>query len=186
MRDSVSCNRGLAFPGRGSSASAQVLKRKKRFDRGCHCGMFPYNLKKGIIMDYLALKIPADIEQPITSHTVTNQPEPDEGGGYPFEGDNGAYKLCGCDMIQIVPAAYTDLKRQQHLEGDLYCDEEALLKDHIIHNFRASQMRYWHMLPRKDQLTENWRDWCHIAGDAAFVVPATDDNIKMMETILDS
>ena len=117
---------------------------------------------------------------------MTNQPEPEDGGGYPFEGDNGAYKLCGCDMIQIVPAAYTDLKRQQHLEGDLYCDEEALLKDHIIHNFRASQMRYWHMLPRKDQLTENWRDYCYIAGDAAFVVPATEENLKMMEQILDS
>jgi len=28
-------------------------------------------------MDYLALKIPADIKQPITSHTVTDQPEPE-------------------------------------------------------------------------------------------------------------
>ena len=137
-------------------------------------------------MDYLALRIPADIKQKITAHTVVDQPEPEEGGGYPFEGDKGAYELCGCDMIQIVPAAYTDVKRGQHLEGDLYCDEEALLKDHIMHNFRASQMRYWHMQPRKDQLTENWRDYCYIAGDACFVVPATDDNIKMMEAILDS
>ena len=45
-------------------------------------------------MDYLALKIPADIKQKITSHTVVDQPEPEDGGGYPFEGDNGAYKLC--------------------------------------------------------------------------------------------
>ena len=29
--------------------------------------MIPYNLKKGIIMDYLALKIPADIKQKITA-----------------------------------------------------------------------------------------------------------------------
>jgi hypothetical protein len=36
-------------------------------------------------MDYLALKIPADIEQKITSHTVKDQPEPEEGGGYPFK-----------------------------------------------------------------------------------------------------
>ena len=137
-------------------------------------------------MDYLALKIPADTAEPITAHTVTDQLPPEEGGGYPFKGEKGAYELCGCDMIQIVPAAYTDVRRNQHLEGDLYCDEEALLKDHIMHNFRASQMRYWHMKPREDQLTENWRDYCYIAGDAAFVVPATDENLKMMESILDS
>ena len=137
-------------------------------------------------MDYLALKIPADIKQKITSHTVVDQPEPEEGGGYPFKGDNGAYELCSCDMIQIVRAAYTDVKRGQHLEGDLYCDEEGLLKAAPVHNWRASQMRYWHMLPRKTELDPNWRDYCPIAGDACFVVPATDENLKMMESILDS
>jgi len=136
-------------------------------------------------MDYLALKIPADMEQPITSHIQKDLTPPEEGGGYPFKGDNGAYELCSCDMIQIVPAAYTDLKRKHHLEGELYCDEEGLLNG-SAHNWRASQMRYWHMLPRKDQLTADWRDWCHIVGDAAFVVPATDENLKMMEHILDS
>ena len=137
-------------------------------------------------MDYLALKIPADESQKMTAHTVTNQPEPEEGGGYPFEGDNGAYELCGCDMIQIVPAAYTDKRGNHHLEGDLYCDEEGLCKAAPVHNWRASQMRFWHMQPRKDQLTADWRDWCHIAGDACFVVPATDENLKIMEDILDS
>ena len=137
-------------------------------------------------MDYLALRIPADIKQKITAHTVVDQPEPEEGGGYPFEGDKGAYELCSCDMIQIVPAAYTDVKRGQHLEGDLYCDEEGLLKAAPVHNWRASQMRYWHMLPRKTELDPNWRDYCHIAGDAAFVVPATEENLKLMESILDS
>ena len=116
---------------------------------------------------------------------MKDQPEPEEGGGYPFKGEKGAYELCGCNMIQIVPAAYTDVRRKQHLEGDLYCDEEGLLNG-AAHNWRASQMRYWHMLPQQDQLTPDWRDWCHIVGDAAFVVPATDDNIKMMESILDS
>ena len=136
-------------------------------------------------MDYLALKIPADTSQPITAHTVKDQPEPEEGGGYPFKGEKGAYELCGCNMIQIVPAAYTDMKRKQHLEGDLYCDEEGLLNG-SQHNWRASQMRYWHMKPREDQLTPDWREWCHIVGDAAFVVPATEENLKMMEDILDS
>ena len=88
-------------------------------------------------------------------------------------------------MLQIVPAAYTDVKNQQHLEGDLYCDEEGLMKN-SPHNWRASQMRYWHMKPREDQLTADWREWCNIVGDAAFVVPATEENVKIMESILDS
>ena len=128
------------------------------------------------------------MKQKITSHTVKDQLPPEEGGGYPFEGDKGAYELCGCDMIQIVPAAYTDVKRKQHLEGDLYCDEEGLMNG-AQHNWRASQMRYWHMKPRareSEYVDADWRDWCHIVGDALFVVPGTDDNIKMMEDILDS
>jgi hypothetical protein len=136
-------------------------------------------------MDYLALKIPADTAEPITSHIQKDLTPPEEGGGYPFKGHDGAYELCGCNMIQIVPAAYTDVKRGQHLEGDLYCDEEGLMNG-SQHNWRASQMRYWHMKPREDQLTADWRDWCHIVGDACFVVPATDENLKMMEDILDS
>jgi hypothetical protein len=98
-------------------------------------------------MDYLALKIPADIKQKMTAHTVVDQPEPEDGGCYPFGGENGAYKLCNTDMLQIVPAAYTDVE---------------------------------------DQLTPDWREWCNIVGDALFVVPGTDENIKMMESILDS
>ena len=104
---------------------------------------------------------------------------------YPFKGEEGAYELCSCRMIEIVPAAYTDKKNNHHLEGSLYCDEEGLLNG-SAHNWRASQMRYWHMKPRAAQLIPEWRDWCHIAGDAAFVVPATDENLKIMETILDS
>ena len=137
-------------------------------------------------MDYLALKIPADTAEPITSHIQKDQPAPEEGGGYPFKGEKGAYELCGCRMIEIVPAAYTDKKGRLHLEGDLYCDEEGLLKADPVHNWRASQMRYWYMHPRSDKMVKNWRDWTHIAGDACFVVPATDENLKIMEDILDS
>ena len=136
-------------------------------------------------MDYLALKIPADTAEPITSHIQKDLTPPEEGGGYPFKGHDGAYELCDCNMIQIVPAAYTDVKRGHHLEGDLYCDEEGLLNG-SEHNWRASQMRFWHMKPREDQLTADWREWCHIVGDACFVVPATEENLKMMEHILDS
>ena len=126
-------------------------------------------------MDYLALKIPADTAEPITSHIQKDLTPPEEGGGYPFKGHDGAYELCDCNMIQIVPAAYTDKRNKHHLEGDLYCDEEGLMNG-AQHNWRASQMRYWHMKPREDQLTADWREWCHIVGDACFVVPATDDN----------
>ena len=55
-------------------------------------------LKERTIMDYLALRIPADIKQKITAHTVVDQPEPEDGGCYPFGGENGAYKLCNTDM----------------------------------------------------------------------------------------
>ena len=137
-------------------------------------------------MDYLALKIPADIKQKITSHTVKDQLPPEEGGGYPFEGENGAYKLCGCDMIQIVPAAYEDIRRKHHLKGELFCDEEALCKAAPVHNWRASQLRFWYMKAIKDQRTDDWRAWCDIAGDAVFCVEATDGNLKIMEDILDS
>ena len=115
-------------------------------------------------MDYLALRIPADIKQKITAHTVVDQPEPEDGGCYPFGGENGAYKLCNTDMLQIVPAAYTDVKRGHHLEGDLYCDEEGLMKNS----------------------PPNWREYAHIVGTACFVVPATKENLAMMEDILDS
>ena len=125
------------------------------------------------------------MEQPITSHIQKDLTPPEEGGGYPFKGHDGAYELCDCNMIQIVPAAYTDKRIKHPLEGDLYCDEEGLMNG-AQHNWRASQMRYWHMKPREDQLTADWRDWCNIVGDACFVVPATEENLKMMEHILDS
>ena len=136
-------------------------------------------------MDYLALRIPVDVAKPITAHTVTDQPEPEDGGGYPFEGENGAYALTEAQTIQIVPAAYTDARKKQHLDGDLYCDEEGLLKGRV-RNWRASQLRFWYMKAIKDQLTDDWRAWCDIAGDAVFCVEATDDNLKIMEDILDS
>ena len=128
-------------------------------------------------MDYLALRIPADTKNKMTSSTWTGEP--------PFQGSNGMYEQCGCNLIQVVPAAYTDVKRNQHLEGELFCDEEGLLKDRP-RNWRAGQLRYWFMKKIEDQLTPDWRDWCHIAGDAVFVIRATDKNLKIMEDILDS
>ena len=137
------------------------------------------------IMDYLALRIPVDTSKPITAHTVTDQPSPEEGGGFPFKGENGAYALTESRMLEIVPAAYSDALRKQYLEGDLYVDEEGLLKGRV-RNWRASQMRYWWMKQREKDLVPNWREYAHIVGTACFVVPATKENLAMMEDILDS
>ena len=128
-------------------------------------------------MDYLTLRVPADTNEKITSTTWTGEP--------PWQGSNGMYEQCGCKMIQVVPAAYTDIRGKVHLEGDLYCDEEGLLTGKQ-RNWRASQMRYWYMKAIEDQLTEDWRDWTTIVGDAVFCVKATDDNLKLMEYILDA
>ena len=128
-------------------------------------------------MDYLTLRIPADMKQKITSTTWTGEP--------PWQGSNGMYEQCGCEMIQVVPAAYADKRRAQRLEGELFCDEEGLL-NRKPHNWRASQLRFWYMRAIKDQLTDDWRAWCDIVGDAVFVVEATDGNLKIMEDILDS
>ena len=136
-------------------------------------------------MDYLALRIPVDTSKPITAHTVKDQLPPEEGGGYPFKGENGAYALTEAQTIEIVPAAYTDVKRKQHLDGDLYVDEEGRMKGRV-RNWRASQMRYWWMKAREKDLVSNWREYAHIVGTACFVVPATKENLAMMEDILDS
>jgi hypothetical protein len=128
-------------------------------------------------MDYLTLRIPTDTKNKMTSTTWTGEP--------PWQGSNGMYEQCGCDMIQVVPAAYADVREGIHLEGELFCDEEGLLNGKE-RNWRASQMRYWFMKKIEDQLTPDWRDWCTIVGDAVFVIKATDKNLKIMEDILDS
>jgi len=128
-------------------------------------------------MDYLSMRIPVDTDQKITVTTWTGEP--------PFQGSNGMYEQCGCKMIQVVPAAYTDVRGKLHLEGNLYCDEEGLMNGKE-RNWRASQMRYWYMKAIEDQLTPDWRDWTHIVGDACFVVPSTDENMKIMKAILDA
>ena len=128
-------------------------------------------------MDYLTLRVPVDTKEKMTSTTWTGEP--------PFQGSNGMYEQCGCKMIQVVPAAYADVREGIHLAGELYCDEEGLMNGGQ-HNWRASQLRYWYMKAIEDQLTPDWRDWTTIVGDACFVVPATDENLKIMEDILDS
>ena len=129
-------------------------------------------------MDYLTLRLPADTNEKITSTTWTGEP--------PWQGSNGMYEQCGCKMIQVVPAAYADIRKAIRMEGELFCDEEGLCKAAPVRNWRASQLRYWYMKAIEDQLTPDWRDWTHIVGDAVFCVEATDENLKIMEYILDA
>ena len=128
-------------------------------------------------MDYLTLRIPADTEQPMTSTTWTGEP--------PFQGSNGMYEQINCSLCDVVPALYYDGKNKHELQGELYVDDEGLLKNRPK-NWRATQLRFWYFSKIQDQLAPNWRDYCNIAGDAVFVVKADDANIKMMEAILDS
>ena len=128
-------------------------------------------------MDYLTLRVPVDTDQKMTATTWTGEP--------PFQGTNGLYEQCGCKMIQVVPAAFADVREGIHLNGELYCDEEGLLTGKE-RNWRASQLRYWYMKAIEDQLTPDWRDWCNIVGDAVFVIEKTEKNLKVMEEILDS
>ena len=128
-------------------------------------------------MDYLTLRIPTDTKNKMTSTTWTGEP--------PWQGSNGMYEQCGCKMIQVVPAAYADIRKAIRMEGELFCDEEGLMNG-AQHNWRASQLRYWYMKAIEDQLTPDWRDWCNIVGDAVFVIEKTDKNLEIMEAILDS
>jgi len=128
-------------------------------------------------MDYLTLRIPTDTKNKMTSTTWTGEP--------PWQGSNGMYEQCGCKMIQVVPAAYADIRKAIRMEGELFCDEEGLLNGKE-RNWRASQLRYWYMKAIEDQLTPDWRDWCTIVGDAVFVIEKTEKNLKVMEEILDS
>jgi hypothetical protein len=130
-------------------------------------------------MDFLSLRIPADMDQKITATTWTGEP--------PFQGSNGMYEQCSCSMIQIVPALYWDNRKHGKsldLDGQLYCDEEGLLTGKQ-RNWRASQMRKWYF--DKYYKNENISsDDAAIVGDACFVVPSTDENLKIMEEILDA
>ena len=128
-------------------------------------------------MDYLALRIPSDMKQKMTASTWTGTP--------PLQGSNGIYEQTGCELVDIVPAMYYDAKWKLELNGDLYVDDEGLIKGRLK-NWRASQLRHWFFSKIQDQLEPNWRDYTYIAGDAVFVVRGTEENMKIMEDILDS
>ena len=136
-------------------------------------------------MDYLSLRIPADMDQKITATTWTGEP--------PFQGSNGMYEQCNCKMIQIVPALYWDNRehtiyqdsQKVTLDGQLYCDEEGLLTGKQ-RNYRASQMRKWYFERYYEGQWDRNSEHALIVGDACFVVASTDENMKIMEAILDA
>ena len=84
------------------------------------------------------------------------------------------YPLINADMIQIVEGKWNDVKDNIIFDCDLYCDEEGNLTGKQ-HNWRASQLRYNKLKAIEDQLTPDWRDWCHVVGDVAMVVEDNPD-----------
>ena len=91
-----------------------------------------------------------------------------------MEGEDGPsfkeiYPLINTNMIQIVEGKWNDVKDNIIFDCDLYCDEEGRLTGKQ-HNWRASQLRYNKLKSIEDQLTPDWRDWCHVVGDVAMVV----------------
>ena len=91
-----------------------------------------------------------------------------------MEGEDGPsfkeiYPMINASMIQIVEGKWNDVKDNIIFDCDLYCDEEGRLTGKE-HNWRASQLRYNKLKAIEDQLTPDWRDWCHVVGDVAMVV----------------
>ena len=91
-----------------------------------------------------------------------------------MEGEDGPsfkeiYPLINTNMIQIVEGKWNDVKDNIIFDCDLYCDEEGRLTGKE-HNWRASQLRYNKLKSIEDQLTPDWRDWCHVVGDVAMVI----------------
>jgi len=102
---------------------------------------------------------------PVTIHDIKGEDGPSFKEIYP---------LINTNMIQIVEGKWNDVKDNIIFDCDLYCDEEGRLTGKQ-HNWRASQLRYNKLKAIEDQLTPDWRDWCHVVGDVAMVVEDNPD-----------
>ena len=102
--------------------------------------------------------IPAG-DGPVTIHDIKGEDGPS------FE---TIYPLINASMIQIIEGKWNDVKENIIFDCDLYCDEEGRLTGKE-YNWRASQLRYNKLKAIEDQLTPDWRDWCHVVGDVAMV-----------------
>ena len=114
--------------------------------------------------------IPAG-DGPVTIHDIKGEDGPS------FE---TIYPLINASMIQIVEGKWNDVKDNIIFDCDLYCDEEGRLTGKQ-HNWRASQLRYNKLKSIEDQLTPDWRDWCHVVGDVAMVIE-DDGSIELEAT----
>ena len=102
---------------------------------------------------------------PVTIHDIKGEDGPS------FE---TIYPLINANRIEIVEGKWNDVKENVIFDCDLYCDEEGRLTGKE-HNWRASQLRYNKLKSIEDQLTPDWRDWCHVVGDVAIVVEDNPD-----------
>ena len=84
------------------------------------------------------------------------------------------YPLIDANLIEITQGKWNDIQNNIIFDCDLYCDEEGRLTGKQ-YNWRASQLRYNKLKSIEDQLTPDWRDWCHIVGDIAMVVEEDPD-----------
>ena len=93
---------------------------------------------------------------PVEGHITFHKVEGTDGPK--FDGEDGMYKLLGCNMIEITGA------RQDDKSYDLYIDEDGRLKDGNGINGRATQLFC-------DWLDHEGRDTIipNIVGDAALV-----------------
>ena len=108
---------------------------------------------------------------PVTIHDIKGEDGPS------FE---PIYPLINANRIEIVEGKWNDVKEKVIFDCDLYCDEEGLLTGKE-HNWRASQLRYNKLKSIEDQLTPDWRDWCHVVGDIAMVIE-DDGSIELEAT----
>ena len=92
------------------------------------------------------------VEGDITLHEVEGTDGPK------FDGEDGMYKLLGCNMIEITGA------RQGDKSYDLYIDEDGRLKDGNGINGRATQL-FCEWLDHEGRATPI----ANIVGDAALV-----------------
>ena len=123
------------------------------------------NNKERILMKKFKVAIIPAGDGPVTLRTMEGEDGPSFKEIYP---------LINTNMIQIVEGKWNDVKDNIIFDCDLYCDEEGLLTGKQ-HNWRASQLRYNKLKSIEDQLTPDWRDWCHVVGDVAMVVEDNPD-----------
>ena len=78
-------------------------------------------------------------------------------------------KLLGEMTITIVDGKYVDHKTGASVKVEMWCDDNALMVNNPVRNYRASMLRWNYFKAMADQLSDDWEDFAHIYGDAVFI-----------------